>query len=207
MKLFTILALAILHLAAAAPADLVTRADHANPPTINDKDFISVAMDAHWYWRRIHCAQDLTWDHGLAQQALEDAMVCGAKAEHKRGGSNLSAVSSHPASMQEWLDRAREIIHGWHEEEAKYPYSDPHYDGAWGHFSQVVWRSTSRVGCAMALCDNQISGKPNPWPTRMFCVYQSPGNYVNDGQFKENVWPPICPDPTKGEHAVARAAF
>lgn len=53
-------------------------------PSITDVNFIGRIMDAHWYWRRIHCAQDLEWDHELAQQALESVNVCTQEPQHVR---------------------------------------------------------------------------------------------------------------------------
>lgn len=43
-----------------------------------------------------------------------------------------------------------------------------------GHYTQVVWRSTSLVGCAMATC-----GKSEVW----VCQYTPPGNYVGQRPF------------------------
>jgi hypothetical protein len=118
-------------------------------------------------------------------------------------------VSSAPDSYEDWLETARTIVHGWHEEETKYPYDNPHYENAWGHFSQLVWRDTSRIGCAFAHCPDD-----RPWPARLYCceclfdgggevivlmscaVYENAGNYIGPGEFEQNVWGMVCPDPT-----------
>ncbi|KAM7267733.1 hypothetical protein ACFE04_009899 [Oxalis oulophora] len=42
-----------------------------------------------------------------------------------------------------------------------------------GHYTQVVWKSTRRVGCAMVNC---LSGRG----VFMTCNYQPPGNYVGE---------------------------
>jgi hypothetical protein len=82
-----------------------------------------------------------------------------------RSGSNLSSQKPAPSNYAEWIEFARTASHGWHEEETKYPYDQPHYDDAWGHFTQMVWRNTTRVGCALGNCD---AGKVD-WPARFYC--------------------------------------
>ena len=82
-----------------------------------------------------------------------------------RSGSNLSSQDPAPDSYEAWIEFARTATHGWHEEETKYPYDRPYYDPAWGHFTQMVWRNTSRVGCAVGYC---TPGEVE-WPGRFFC--------------------------------------
>ena len=81
-----------------------------------------------------------------------------------RSGSNLSSVKPAPASYNDWVEFARTATHGWHEEETKYPYDNPHYDAAWGHFSQMVWRNSSRIGCALGHCGDDVE-----FPGRFYC--------------------------------------
>ena len=51
---------------------------------------------------------------------------------------------------------------------------------ATGHFTAVVWKATTKVGCAVA-----VTADGN----RIFVVakYEQPGNYL--GQFEDNVKP------------------
>ncbi|KAF2710220.1 PR-1-like protein [Pleomassaria siparia CBS 279.74] len=192
------LTLATASVVAAAPG-MVPRG--VDPPTKDDPNFISRIMDAHWYWRKIHCAQDLTWDPALAQAAFESVSACTAHPQHDRGGSNLSSVSGVPGTYDDWLEFARTVVHGWHEEESKYPYDNPSYADAWGHFTQVVWRDTSRIGCALGSCPGR------DWPGRLYCFYETPGNNIAVGQFGQNVWGPQCPDPSKAEVAAAALRY
>ncbi|KAI4379819.1 hypothetical protein MLD38_006065 [Melastoma candidum] len=42
-----------------------------------------------------------------------------------------------------------------------------------GHYTQIVWRSTTRVGCAVAVCVDGVG-------TFMACEYDPPGNYIGE---------------------------
>ncbi|KAF2470179.1 PR-1-like protein [Lindgomyces ingoldianus] len=193
MKVSTVLSsLAAAHAAFAAPA--VQKAARAqvsgDAPKIDDPKFISAVMDAHWYWRTAHCAQQLKWDPQLAQAALDSVGACTRKMSHDRGGSNLSGVDPPPDNYGMWIDFARSVVHGWHDEEPKYPWDNPHYEDAWGHFAQVVWRDSSHIGCALAHCNSPQAG-------RLYCFYERAGNNIAAGEFAKNVYPQICPRPHK----------
>jgi uncharacterized protein YkwD len=74
-------------------------------PHADDPNFISAVMRAHWYWRKLHCAQDLVWDPELAKEARKDVEKCTKKPTHV---SLPSPSQSCSASMLnsgefEWL--------------------------------------------------------------------------------------------------------
>ncbi|KAF2733924.1 PR-1-like protein [Polyplosphaeria fusca] len=194
MKLLKAYTLALAGMVCAAPAQVKTRdtaKEGDGKPGITDAKFIGYVMDAHWYWRKMHCAQDLTWDPALAQAALQSVNKCTDMPEHDRGGSNLSAVGPAADNEDKWYNDSAEMVHGWHQEEVLYPYDHPYYDDAWGHFSQMVWRDTSRVGCAWGYCPGK------KFPGRLYCFYDPPGNNIaeNNILFPENVWKPVCQIP------------
>jgi len=60
-----------------------------------------------------------------------------------------------------------------------YDYGRPGYNPATGHFTQVVWKSTSNFGIAKATATN---GK-----VYVVARYSPPGNVQNAGQFAANV--------------------
>jgi len=200
MKIITTLLTLAAAMAVAAPTHEIRLRDLVNDdaPHQDDANFISAVMRAHWYWRRLHCAQDLVWDPKLADAARKDIEECTQEPEHKRPGSNLSSVTPAPPDYDAWIEFARTASHGWHEEETKYPYDNPHYDAAWGHFSQMVWRNSSTIGCAVGHCDGNVV----KWPGRFYCYYEFFGNNVAAGQFKAQVWGPVCNDPSVKEVAA-----
>ena len=64
----------------------------------------------------------------------------------------------------------------WYDEinDPGYDFNNPGYRNGIGHFTQMVWKSTEKLGCG-------VSGE------YLTCRYYPPGNYV--GQFAQNVLP------------------
>jgi pathogenesis-related protein 1 len=62
-----------------------------------------------------------------------------------------------------------QIVVGWASEGAKYDYESNRCTGMCGHYTQLVWRDTKEVGCAVAR-----GGNREVW----VCDYAPPGNYV-----------------------------
>lgn len=91
--------------------------------------------------------------------------VCANVHVQDRAGSNLSGVGPSPENRDVWIEFARTAIHGWHEEETKYPYGSPEYSSAFGHFTQLVWRDSSKLGCALSKCDDFT----DQFPGRIYC--------------------------------------
>merc|ERR1740123_1781138 len=77
-------------------------------------------------------------------------------------------------------------MQGWYGEEGDWNYDTSASDGGvTGHFTQVVWKATTQVGCAMNTnCDNMFAsqGFRN---LVVVCRYSSAGNYW--GQYAANV--------------------
>lgn len=100
MKLISSLVALVAATAVAAPAhDIKPRAliDDAAPHQ-DDPNFISAVMRAHWYWRRLHCAQDLRWDTQLADAARSDIEKCKDRPVH------VSAFN-HPPCTKSVVER------------------------------------------------------------------------------------------------------
>uniref|UniRef100_A0A3P9N8K9 ShKT domain-containing protein n=1 Tax=Poecilia reticulata TaxID=8081 RepID=A0A3P9N8K9_POERE len=82
-------------------------------------------------------------------------------------GENLF-YSSSPSS---WTT----VLTAWHNEKSHYLYPNGSTNGQpIGHFTQVVWNSSYKVGCGLALCPNNI--------------YFYGCHYFRAGNFKR--WPP-----------------
>lgn len=125
-------------------------------------------LDAHNAYRDQHCAPPMTWSKAAAASAQEWANQCNFSHPGGHGyGENLAwGTSMSPA-------RAAQM---WYDEVGAYDWNNPGFSQATGHFTQVVWQSTTQIGCGMAQCGNR---------TFIVCRYAPPGNY--EGQFPQNV--------------------
>jgi hypothetical protein len=127
---------------------------------------------------------DLTWNTDIAAvaQAYADQLASsGCNPVHSNGiyGENLAWYYNYQAT-------AAEVVDGWAAEVACWPYGaiawdqatqrDPNCDLACsgcGHYTQIVWRDTTELGCGVASCP----GSQEIW----VCNYNPQGNYT--GQY------------------------
>ncbi|KAH7122745.1 CAP domain-containing protein [Dendryphion nanum] len=154
-------------------------------PDINDANFKKAALDTHNSDRAKHGVPGLVWDNTVAQFAQNWANNCEWKHSGGKYGENMHGVWS--TGPFDYLKSTRDGIHqGWYGEISKYDYNKPGFSMATGHFTQVVWKSTKRVGCAW----NQNVCKDKGKDFHKFvCSYDPPGNY--GGKFPDNVPRPV----------------
>lgn len=67
----------------------------------------------------------------------------------------------------------------WYDEVKAYDYNKPGFSLETGHFTQVVWKNSTKLGFGFAKKDDYIVGVG---------LYAPPGNWLDD--FKENVLKP-----------------
>ena len=75
------------------------------------------------------------------------------------------------------------VVKPWYEEIKDYDFTDWRKSkGKIGHFTQVVWKSTQRVGCAQTYSEKS---------KRLYtvCNYSPPGNWIN--RYEQNVIQPV----------------
>ena len=64
---------------------------------------------------------------------------------------------------------AQNIVDRWASELANYDYDTNTCTGVCGHYTQIVWATSLRLGCGSANCSNNYV---------VYCNYGPPGNYV-----------------------------
>ena len=109
----------------------------------------------------------LAWSDRLAAIAQQWAnhLIARRQFAHRRDGlygENLYAISGAKATEAM-------VIAAWAQEQAAYDIQSNHCRDVCGHYTQMVWASTKRVGCAVAR-----GGGREVW----VCNYDPPGNWV-----------------------------
>lgn len=113
---------------------------------------------------------DLVWDPDLAAVALAWAQGCVFQHSDGPYGENLYAGTGTPTVL--------DAIDAWAAEAAQYDYESNACSGVCGHYTQIVWRDTARVGCGFADCDPlQGAGFAGRY---WVCNYDPPGNFVGE---------------------------
>lgn len=141
----------------------------------------------------------LTWDAALARDALAYAQKLPAKQSscdslslaHDRvelnrlqQGENLAATARAAWPTAAWSTKtASEAVAGWVAEKANYNYANNSCSSTnpgCGHYTQVVWKNTTKVGCAIATATCDLAHEGQIIENRksfLVCRYSPPGNY------------------------------
>ncbi|KAI0703483.1 CAP domain-containing protein [Cytidiella melzeri] len=144
-------------------------------------DWKNLVVNSHNKFRSHYGAPNLSWSDALYPGTLQWAQQC--KFQHSQGngkyGENLAAGTGNAYGFTNGLQ-------DWMNEASKYDYNHPGFSSGTGHFTQVVWKSSQQVACAIADCRaGTIFGQPSKM---IVCRYSPPGNFI--GRFPENVGRP-----------------
>ncbi|KAJ7068588.1 CAP domain-containing protein [Mycena amicta] len=126
---------------------------------------------AHNKVRFLHGAQGLVWNDTLANSALSWANGC--QLQHSDGsllsgtpyGENIVAGTGNFP-----IDNA---IQQFTLDQGEYNPATPTYN----HFTQVVWKATTQLGCAMSQCSGMLDANLGP-ASYYVCLYYPPGNVI-----------------------------
>ncbi|KAJ6583763.1 CAP domain-containing protein [Mycena sp. CBHHK59/15] len=173
MIFIVLLALTSLILAAAVPnTPRSISSRHTARSLLNFPTTVAITayLSAHNTVRAQHGAQDLVWNSTLAANARTWANECQLK--HSDGtlldtpyGENLvAATGNFPISA---------AVAQFTADESEYDPSNPTYN----HFTQVVWKATTQLGCALAHCGG-IFDPSLGLASYYVCLYDPPGNVV-----------------------------
>jgi len=117
----------------------------------------------------------LTWDANVAafaQEWADELATRGCDLEHRpRSGEFAQRYGENIfwASGGSWT--AQDVVESWASEAADYDYDSNTCSNICGHYTQIVWRDTSRLGCGRATCGSQ-----EVW----VCNYDPPGNVLGE---------------------------
>lgn len=127
---------------------------------------------AHNKWRKELGLPPLEWSNELAGVAQTWANKL------KRRGCNMKHSSSQYGENLYWSSgmtpSPEDVVASWASERKYFNHKKKKCNGPWykcGHYTQLIWKNTKKVGCAVAYCgDQQI------W----VCNYDPAGNYSGE---------------------------
>lgn len=150
--------------------------------------FNSEILAAHNKKRAIHGVQQLQWNDTLSQYAADYA----AKSFSCDNVQLIHSGGPYGENLAAGYAGGTDPVNAWYNEIKYYNFSNPGFSEQAGHFTQVVWSSTSQLGCARVTCDNS-------WKQYTICEYsQQRGNIIGTdlatgkSYFEENVLRPLC---------------
>ncbi|XP_026108243.1 Golgi-associated plant pathogenesis-related protein 1-like [Carassius auratus] len=145
-----------------------------------DESFKKEFLEAHNQYRKQHQAPELKYSVELcsAAQKWADHLLNIKKLAHSdtKNGENVffsfSSVKKTP--------KGKEAVDSWYSEIKDYNFRSPGFQSNTGHFTQVVWKSSTELGVGLATDGNTV-----------FVVgqYKPAGNMTNAGYFEKNVLP------------------
>lgn len=147
---------------------LVLSADAATRPSEVARQFLGAQNAARAALR----LPPLTWDPKLARYAA-------AYANRRRGDCALKHSEGPYGENIFWGSgngwTAGQAAAAWVEERRGYNYwsNSCAYGQECGHYTQIVWKGSRRIGCARVVC---YGGKG----VFMICNYDPPGNYIGE---------------------------
>jgi hypothetical protein len=138
-------------------------------------------------YRTMHQAPPLALDDTItnASQEWSNNLLTTNVFQHsgnKLYGENLAYFSGYGSNIMVLLKKS---VDAWYNEVKMYDFNNPGFSASTGHFTCLVWKSSTSYGIGIAI-DAKM---------RAYIVMNTspPGNYV--GQFKANVLPALTPAP------------
>ncbi|KAI9726103.1 MAG: hypothetical protein M1834_009419 [Cirrosporium novae-zelandiae] len=159
------------------------------PPDGTYKNTVLVHHNVH---RANHSANDVVWNTTLVNYAKKLANTCMFEHNTSYGGGGYGqnigagAVASHVSEILTLQFYNAELPYY----AGQYGKANPSFKNFehWGHFSQIVWKATTSIGCATVNCTKKGLIDPSTGtnlgdngipPYLTVCNYYPPGNFGN----------------------------
>ncbi|XP_019957915.1 Golgi-associated plant pathogenesis-related protein 1-like [Paralichthys olivaceus] len=141
-----------------------------------DASFQREFLETHNKYRAMHGAPPLTLSSDLndsAQKWADHLLALGlmSHSDTKNGENIYSKLSSDTLTGKEAVD-------SWYSEVTNYKWSSPGFGSQTGHFTQVVWKDSTKLGVGLASAGSRAYVVAQYWPA---------GNMNMPGYFEKNV--------------------
>ncbi|KAI1334602.1 PR-1-like protein [Xylariaceae sp. FL0016] len=142
------------------------------PSFVDEDTFTSAILNSTNTYRTAYNASSVRWNDTLEAYA-SDYLNSTCDFAHSGGpyGENLAIGCANASSC----------VEAWGNEAEDYSFKNPGFKEKTGHFSQLVWKDTTDVGCGRRICGDQ------GW--YLACEYWPRGNVI--GAFEDEVDKPV----------------
>lgn len=161
-------------------------------PLKSKSELKSRFLKSHNEIRRKYGVPSLVWDQKLANYAQEwanklKAQKCQMKHRtQNKYGENLAMNWTSRSLSSTQFDKSPEyVVQNWAKECKDYSHKSHSCQKGkvCGHFTQVVWEESERVGCGMVTCDGRQNAYGTGRVELWVCNYDPPGNYIGQSPF------------------------
>ncbi|PYH88955.1 PR-1-like protein [Aspergillus ellipticus CBS 707.79] len=183
--------------AAANPTTLATSTSStstsASATATAANSYQSAVLYNHNIHRSNHSASDVEWSSDLETSAQALAAKCVYEHDTSIDGGGYGQNIGYGVEASEIGVMITNLMYndemGYYSD--LYGEADPSmtYFDNWGHFSQIVWKSTTHVGCATVTCDSLGNVDASEALPFTVCNYSPAGNY--EGEYGDNVLKPL----------------
>ncbi|KAA8651873.1 hypothetical protein EYZ11_004194 [Aspergillus tanneri] len=158
--------------------------------------FQKTILKSHNVHRSNHSSSELNYSKELQESANTLASSCVYGHNTEIGGGNYGQNIGYGVEKDNVASLITDMMYndemGYFED--LYGQANPDMTNfmKWGHFTQIVWKSTTHVGCATVMCnkltsdDGSYLGDNLPYTV---CNYSPPGNF--GGEYANNVLRPL----------------
>ena len=123
---------------------------------------IAEMLKMHNYHRARHCAPPLTISERLNKIAQSYAEHLAATSTFEHSGNRLGAEALGENLYMQWISRGqvevstKAAMKSWYDDEiVLHDFKHPKFSKETGHFTQLIWKSTKKLGVGVALSPNK----------------------------------------------------
>lgn len=148
------------------------------PQFTNTDLFTSAILNSTNVFRSQHDASAVTWNSTLS--AFASSYLASMGSQSSETGSECDFAHSggpYGENLALGCNEVTGCVDLWGDEREQFNFNDPGFSEATGHFTQLVWKDTTTVGCGSRLCGTR------GW--YLVCEYWPRGNVI--GQFEDQV--------------------
>ncbi|CAF0756603.1 unnamed protein product [Adineta steineri] len=148
-------------------------------------------LELHNRHRARHCARPLTISQRLNRIAQDYAEHLAATSKFEHSGTKFEGQHMGENLYMNWISdghvtvSTKAAVKFWYDEIALHDFDRPIFSKETGHFTQMVWKDSRKMGVGVAL-------SPDKREVYFVTTYFPGGNIIGPGTFEKNVLPPNC---------------